>query len=65
MTYIPTATIYGSHRIYPVEPPNQIKGIKKLANGDLECIQKSGNVFVVKKDDEVFQMFSIFTILNN
>lgn len=51
-------------RIIPIKPQNQVRSVKKLANGDLEVTQHSGNVFVVNKDDENAQVFVIWSVLN-
>jgi hypothetical protein len=52
-------------RITPVAPQNQVKAIRKLASGDLEVTQNSGNFFTISKDDEMFQAFVVWTAINN
>lgn len=50
-------------RTIPIKEPNRVKTVTKLGNGDLRVEQNSGNVFIVSKDDELFQQFVIYSIL--
>jgi len=49
----------------PVSPSSKVKSIKKLANGDMECTQHSGNVFVIKAQDRSLQAWIVFSMLQN
>jgi hypothetical protein len=50
-------------RITPIAKGNQVKRVMKLENGDLQVEQHSGNVFVIKQEDEMFQAFVVYTVL--
>ena len=56
--------IHGQPRVIPVRPENCTKTVTKLENGNLRVEQQSGNIFEIAKDDEAFQAFLIFMILN-
>lgn len=56
--------IYAQARIYPVQADRRVKSIKKLANGGLEVTQHGGAVFTLDADDELFQSFLVWTVLN-
>lgn len=55
---------YAQARIVPVSTPNRVKTITKMENGSLRVEQQSGNVFVIAKDDEMFQTFVVYMVLN-
>lgn len=50
-------------RIIPIKPANRVKAVTRQQNGDLLVEQYSGESFVVKKDDELFQAFCVYTVL--
>jgi hypothetical protein len=56
--------LYAQARIVPVSTPNRVKTITKLANGNLRVEQQSGNVFEISKNDEMFQSFLVYMVLN-
>jgi len=56
--------LYAQARVNPVSTPNRVKTITKLENGNLRVEQQSGNVFEVAKEDEMFQTFVVYMILN-
>lgn len=56
--------LYAQARIYPVQPPNRVKSIRKLDSGALEVTQHSGQVFTIGPDDEFFQAFLVYMVLN-
>lgn len=51
-------------RIYPIAPDNQVASVRKLESGALEVTQRSGNVFEVAPEDEMFQAFVVWSVLN-
>jgi hypothetical protein len=42
---------------------NKIKTVTKLENGDLEVTLHSGQTITISKNDELFQVFAVFTIV--
>ena len=56
--------MYAQARINPVSAPNRVKTITKLGNGNLRVEQHSGDVFEIAKEDEQFQSFLVWMILN-
>lgn len=56
--------LYAQARIVPVSKPNQVKAITKLSSGALRVEQRSGEVFEVAEEDEMFQAFVVWMILN-
>ncbi len=52
----------GATRINPVK--DRVKAVQKLDNGDLQVTLQSGESFAIPKDDELFQVFAIWTVLN-
>lgn len=56
--------LYSTARIIPVQRANRVRSITKLANEDLSVTQHGGNSFVISKDDELFQTFLVYMVLN-
>ena len=56
--------LYGQARIEPVDAQNRVKTITKLESGALRVEQHSGVVFEVAPEDELFQSFIVWMILN-
>ncbi len=56
--------LYAQARIIPVSQQNRVKTVTKLESGALRVEQHSGNVFDISKDDEQFQSFLIWMVLN-
>ena len=52
-----------STREIDINQENKITSVKKNEDGSLELTQNSGNVFTIKKEDEDFQAFTIYSIL--
>jgi len=50
-------------RINPIQPQNQVKTVTKLEGGDLRVQLTSGQSYTISKDDEMFQVFVIWTML--
>lgn len=42
---------------------NPVKQVTKLTNGDLAVELKDGRCFMIAKDDEMFQVFVVWTVL--
>lgn len=59
-----TDRMYAQARINPVSPPDRVKTITKLENGGLRVEQLSGAVFEITKEDELFQSFLVWMVLN-
>lgn len=55
--------ITANTRIRDIAEQNRVKTVTKLDNGDLRVEQRSGNVFTIAKDDELFQAFLVYTVL--
>jgi len=60
----PVTDIHGHPDIRPITRENRVKSISKLANGDMQCTQNNGNVFVIKAKDDVLQAFVVFTMMH-
>lgn len=56
--------LYAQARIVPVKDERRVKSIKKLANGGLEVTQHGGAVFTIAAEDELFQTFLVWMVLN-
>jgi hypothetical protein len=56
--------LYAQARIIPVKRENKVKTVTKLESGDLQVTQHSGHSFTISKDDETFQAFVVYTVLN-
>jgi hypothetical protein len=52
-------------RIIPVKRANSAKTVQKLESGDLRVTLHSGQVFDISKDDDLFQDFVVWTMLNS
>lgn len=50
--------------IRDIQPQNRVKSITKLTDGGLRVEQHSGNVFVLSPDDELFQAFVVYSVVN-
>jgi carbonic anhydrase len=57
--------ITGNTIIKAIKKENQVNTIMKLENGDLLVTQNSGNQFTIKKEDELFQAFIVFSAIKN
>jgi len=51
-----------STREIDIKQENKINYVRKNEDGSLEITQNSGNIFTVKKEDEDFQAFAIYSI---
>jgi hypothetical protein len=51
-------------RIIPVKRQNKVRTVTKLVSGDLSVTLHSGQSYTISKDDELFQSFVIWTVLN-
>jgi hypothetical protein len=51
-------------RIIPVERQNKVRTVRKLESGDLFVTLCSGRTCTISKDDELFQAFVVWTVLN-
>jgi hypothetical protein len=49
--------------IRPIRQPNRVKLITKAEDGGLWVHQHSGRTFKIDKDDELFQVFVVYTVL--
>ena len=56
--------LYAQARIIPIQPQNRVKTVTKLSNGALRVEQHSGNVFEIAPEEEQFQMFLVYMMLN-
>jgi len=52
-------------RIIPVKRANKVQTVQKLESGDLQVTLCSGDVYTIAKDDELFQAFVVWTMLNS
>lgn len=65
MSYMSIADrVMANARITPIQPQNQVKEVRKLASGDLSVTLNSGDSYTVSKDNEMFQAFVIWSVLN-
>lgn len=54
-----------STRIVPVKPQNKVQTVTKLQSGDLFVTLVCGESYTISKDDELFQAFAVWTVLNS
>jgi hypothetical protein len=56
--------LMASARIVPIQQQNQVKEVCKLEGGSLRVTLNSGEVFTLGPDDEQFQAFVVWSVLN-
>jgi len=59
----PNALFTPETRVVPIAPPHRIKTIENLPSGSLKLTQHSGNTFEIAPEDELFQVFAVYTVL--
>jgi len=47
----------------PIQQENKVKSIEKLPSGALKVTQHSGNTFEVSQEEELFQAFTVYSML--
>lgn len=60
-----TAVHSADTRIIPIQKPNQARMVTKLADGGMRVELNSGVTFDLGADDELFQTFVVYTMLNS
>lgn len=65
MTHLPNAIVTADTRINPVAPQNRVETIEKLHSGALRVTQRSGNTFDIAAEDELFQVFAVYTMISD
>lgn len=55
--------ITSNTRVIDIKPENRIKTVQKQTNGNLLVEQHSGATFTISKDDELFQVFAVYSVL--
>ncbi|MBU9378725.1 hypothetical protein [Burkholderia gladioli] len=60
-----TDRLYAQARIHPIQQPNRVKSVKKLDSGAFAVTLHSGRTYAIAPEDELFQAFVVYTVLNS
>jgi len=59
-----TERLYAHARITPIQPQNRVKSVTKQADGALAVLLHSGQSYAISPEDDMFQAFVVWTVLN-
>lgn len=55
--------LHAQSRTIPIKPERRVKSVTRLESGALRVTQHGGGTFDIDPDDELFQTFTVYTVL--